>query len=321
MTHANAKLTPAGRLAMVQAVVIDGWTQARVAERFQVARGTVSKWVARYRTGGETALQDHSSRPHRSPNQTPVRTERRIIGLRVNRRWGPHRIAYHLHLPQSTVSKVLARYHVPLLAHIDLNTGVRVRKPKPVRYEHEHPGDLVHVDVKKLGRIPDGGGWRTLGREQGNKKRSGAGYSYLHSAIDDHSRVAYSEILDDKRKHTAAGFWKRANAYFNSLGISVKRVLTDNGSCYRSHVFNNALGERVKHKYTRPYRPQTNGKIERFHRTLAFEWAYTRHYDSDAARAATYQAWIHNYNHHRPHTALGGKSPIDRVHNVNGKNS
>lgn len=321
VTHANAKLTPAGRLALVQAVVHEGWTQARVAERFQVARGTVSKWVARYRAGGEAALQDHSSRPHRSPNQTPQRTERRIVALRVTRRWGPHRVAYHLGLPQSTVSKVLTRYRVPLLGHIDLNTGARVRKQKPVRYEHKNPGDLVHVDVKKLGRVPDGGGHRTLGKVKGNKNRAGAGYSFLHSAIDDHSRVVYSEILGDERQETAAGFWERANVFYASLGITVIRVLTDNGSCYRSRLFNDTLGEHVKHKYTRPYRPQTNGKIERFHRTLAFEWAYAHHYDSDAARAATYQAWIHDYNHHRPHTALGGLSPIDRVHNVNGKNT
>lgn len=322
VTHANAKLTPAGRLAMVRIVVDDGWAQARVAERFQVARGTVSKWVSRYRGGGEAAMRDRSSRPHSSPTQTPQRTERRIIGLRVNRRWGPHRIAYHLGLPQSTVSKVLTRYRVPVLGHIDLNTGIRIRKPKPVHYEHERPGDLVHIDVKKLGRIPDGGGWRTLGRAAGNRSRTaGVGYSYLHSAIDDRSRVVYSEILDDERKATAAGFWNRANAYFAGLGITVLRVLTDNGSCYRSRLFNDALGAQVKHKFTRPYRPQTNGKIERFHRTLAAEWAYARHYDSDAARLATYQAWIHDYNHHRPHTALGGLSPIDRVHNVNGKNT
>lgn len=321
VTHANAKLTPAGRLALARAVVDDGWAQARVAERFQVARGTVSKWVSRYRTDGQAALQDHSSRPHRSPNRTPARTERRIIGLRVTRRWGPHRIAYHLHLHQSTVSKVLARYRVPLLGHIDLNTGIRVRKPRPVRYEHANPGDLVHVDVKKLGRIPAGGGWRTLGKVKGKKRRSNMGHAFLHSAIDDHSRVVYSEILDDERKETAAVFWERADAYFASLGITVLRVLTDNGNCYRSHLFNATLGEHVKHKFTRPYRPQTNGKIERFHRTLAFEWAYARHYDSDAARAATYQAWIHDYNHHRPHTALGGQPPLARVYNVSGKNS
>src|SRR5690606_28216025 len=169
VTHARAALNPAGRLKIAQLVVNDGWVQARVAERFQVARGTVSKWVARYRAEGEAGLQDRSSRPLRSPSRTDRRTERRIIALRVTRRWGPHRIGYHLRLPQSTVSKVLTRYRVPLLGHIDLNTGVRVRKAKPVRYERERPGDLVHVDVKKLGRIPDGGGHRTRGRQAGRK--------------------------------------------------------------------------------------------------------------------------------------------------------
>ena len=321
VTHARAALNPSGRLKIAQLVINDGWAQARVAERFQVARGTVSKWVTRYRAEGEAGLLDRSSRPRRSPNQTARRTERRIVALRVTRRWGPHRIAYHLHLPQSTVSKVLTRYRVPLLGHIDLNTGVRVRKVKPVRYERAYPGDLVHVDVKKLGRIPDGGGHRTLGPAKGKKNRSRVGYAYLHSAIDDHSRLAYSEILGNEKKETAAGFWERANAFYAGLGITVTRVMTDNGSCYRSKLFNDTLGEQVAHKYTRPYRPQTNGKIERFHRTLAFEWAYAHHYDSDAARAATYQAWIHGYNHHRPHTGIGGTAPIERVHNVNGKNT
>jgi transposase InsO family protein len=321
VTHANAKFTPAGRLQLVKLVVEGGWKQSRVAERFQCHRATVSKWVARYRAEGEAGLHDWSSRPLHSPKRTAQRTERRIVALRVTRRWGPHRIAYHLHLPQSTVSKVLARYRVPLLGHIDLNTGVRVRKVKAVRYERANPGDLVHVDVKKLGRIPDGGGHRTLGRVKGIKNQSGAGYAYLHSAIDDHSRVVYSEILENEQKETAAEFWTRANTFYAGLGITVTRVMTDNGSCFRSGLFNDTLGEAITHKYTRPYRPQTNGKIERFHRTLAFEWAYAHHYDSDAARAATYQDWVHSYNHHRPHTGIGGKSPIERVHNVNGKNN
>ena len=280
----------------------------------------MSKWVRRYRAHGEAGLTDHSSKPHRSPSRTAKRTERRIIALRFTRRWGPHRIAYHLGLHQSTVSKVLNRYRMPLLGHIDLNTGLPVRKAKAVRYERANPGDLVHVDVKKLGRIPDGGGHRTLGRQAGKKNRSGVGHSFLHSAIDDHSRLVYSEILTDEKKETASGFWERANAFYASHGITVLRVMTDNGSCYRSGLFNETLGT-IKHKFTRPYRPQTNGKIERFHRTLAAEWAYARHYNSDQARADTYPDWIHSYNHHRPHTGIGGKSPIDRVHNVNGKNS
>lgn len=186
---------------------------------------------------------------------------------------------------------------------------------------YERPGGLVHVDVKKLGRIPEGGGRRTLGQQKGKKNKTGVGYSFIHSAIDDNSRLAYSEILGDERQETAAGFWKRANSFFASQGIPILRVLTDNGTCYRSRMFNEALCEAVKHKFTRPSRPQTNGEIERFHRTLASEWAYASHFASDAARDATYEAWIHGYNHHRPHTALGGLSPIDRVHNVNGKNT
>lgn len=317
VTHARAALSPRGRLKLVELVINEGWTQARVAERFQVARGTVSKWVARFRAEGRAGLEDRSSRPLRSPLRTPRRTERRIVSLRVTRRWGPHRIAYHLGLPQSTVSKVLARYRVPLLGHIDLNTGRRVRKPRPVRYEHEHPGDLVHVDVKKLGRIPDGGGHRKLGRQSGRKNRSGVGYAYLHHAVDDHSRLAYSEILGDEKKETAAAFWNRATAFFTDAGITVKRVLTDNGSCYRSHAFRDALGLAIAHKRTRPYRPQTNGKVERFNRTLATEWAYDATYSSDAARAATYPAWLHHYNHHRPHTGIGGTTPASRVSDNN----
>ncbi|CAN5148578.1 IS481-like element ISMsm9 family transposase [soil metagenome] len=322
VTHFNAPLTPEGRRKLVQLVIEDGWVQARVAERLQVSRATVSKWVRRYRAQGLAGLVDRSSRPRRSPNRTERRTERRIIALRFARRWGPHRIGYHLRLPQSTVSKVLARYRMPLLGHIDLNTGLPVRTPRPVRYEHENPGDMVHIDVKKLGRIPDGGGWRTLGRAAGrkNKKSIRVGHSFLHSTIDDHSRLVYSEMLDDEKGATAAAFWERANAFYASHGITVLRVLSDNGACYRSRAFTRALGA-AAHKFTSPYRPQTNGKIERFHRTLATEWAYAHHYASETARAATYQAWVHSYNHHRPHTGIGGKSPIDRVHNVNGKNS
>lgn len=162
--------------------------------------------------------------------------------------------------------------------HLDQNTGLPVRKPAIRRYERENPGDMVHVDVKKLGRIPDGGGHRSLGRAAGTrmKKTTRPGYAFLHSAIDDRSRLVYSEILTNEKKETAGGFWERANAFYAGHGITVARVMTDHGSCYRSHLFNEALGEAM-HKYTRPYRPQTNGKIERFHRTLAAEWAYARH--------------------------------------------
>jgi len=247
--------------------------------------------------------------------------------LRVTRRWGPHRIGYHLGVPRSTVGRVLARYRMPLLADVDLATGLPVRKPKPVRYEVSRPGELVHVDIKKLGRIPDGGGHRTLGRQAGKRNndghgRGGRGYAFLHHAVDDYSRVVYSEILGDERKETAANFWNRANTFFTTTGITVTAVMTDNGSCYRSGAFAAALGQaKIKHRRTRPYRPQTNGKVERFNRTLALEWAYATPYNSDEERAATYAHWIHFYNHHRPHTGIGGSVPADRVHNLTGNYS
>ncbi|SEK74257.1 IS481 family transposase [Rhodococcus maanshanensis] len=319
MSHANAFLSPRGRLALARLVVADGWSLRRAAERFQCSPSTTKKWADRYRAAGEAGMVDRSSRPHSCPHQTPTRTERRIIGLRFTRRWGPHRIAYHLHLARSTVEAVLRRYKMPKLVHLDQATGLPVRREPARRYEHDKPGDLVHVDIKKLGRIPDGGGHRRIGRQIGRRNRSAMGYAYLHHAVDDHSRLAYSEILCDERKETAAGFWNRANTFFAAHQITVTRVLTDNGSCYRSKDFAAALGG-IVHKRTRPYRPQTNGKVERFNRTLAAEWAYAQTYTSEAARAATYQQWIHHYNHHRPHTGIGGKSPIGRVgvHNVPG---
>lgn len=322
MTHRNALLTPRGRLALARCVVDDGWTLRRAADRFNCSPATAKKWADRYREGGEAAMEDLSSRPHRCPNQLPVRRERRIIKVRFTKRWGAPRIAAYLKIACSTVEAVLRRYRMPLLRHLDQNTGLPVRRPKPHRYEHDNPGDLVHVDIKKLGRIPDGGGHRKLGRTVGkrNNKKQGRGYAYLHHAVDDHSRLAYSEILADERKETASCFWDRAEGFFAAHGITVKRVLTDNGSCYRSKEFAKALGTGVKHKRTRPYRPQTNGKVERFNRTLATEWAYAHTYTSDEARAATYDDWLHHYNHHRTHTGIGGKTPIERlrVHNLPG---
>lgn len=321
MVHPNAPLTPEGRRRLAVLVVDEGWTLRRAAERFQCAPATAARWVARYRAG--EPLTDRSSRPHRSASRTPRRTERRILALRVTRHWGPHRIGYHLGLPRVTVGRVLSRYRMPLLVHVDRATGVRVRAPEPVRYEYEHPGELVHVDIKKLGRIPDGGGHRVLGRAAGkrNSGKRGRGYAYLHHAVDDHSRLAYSEILGDERGRTAARFWQRARAWFGRRGIHVEAVLTDNGPCYRSRAFARALGKKVKHRRTRPYRPQTNGKVERFNRTLTDEWAYAMAYASDEARAATYADWLHHYNHHRPHTGIGGSVPADRVHNLTGKYS
>lgn len=321
MTHANAPFAELGRLKLAQLVVDDGWPVERVADRFQCASGTVRRWAARYRAG--EPMTDRSSRPLSSPHRTPTRLERRIIALRFNRRWGPHRIGYHLGIARSTVGRVLARFKMPLLRAIDQATGLPVRKAKPVRYEMSRPGELVHVDIKKQGRIPDGGGHRKLGRTAGNRNngKRGLGYAYLHHAVDDHTRVGYSESLDDEKKETAAGFWLRANAYFASIGIQVTAVMTDNGACYRSHAFRDVLKDSgIKHRRTRPYRPQTNGKVERFNRTLEEEWAYAETYASEAAREATYPTWLHHYNHHRPHTGIDGLTPMQRLHNVTGKN-
>ncbi|OBI08789.1 transposase, partial [Mycolicibacter heraklionensis] len=251
MSHRNAPLSETGRLRLARCVVEDGWPLRRAAERFQVAVTTAARWASRYRELGPAGMADRSSRPYRSPNQTPTRTERRIIKVRVLRRWGPARIGYLLGIHPSTVHRVLTRYGVAKLRWLDRPTGRVIR-----RIETSQCGELVHVDVKKLGKIPAGGGWRMLGRTIGNRnsradKSSGRrskhhhplhGHHFLHTAIDAYSRVAYSELLADERKETAAGFWLRANAWFAECGITVRKVLTDNGSCYRSHAFRDALG-------------------------------------------------------------------------------
>ncbi|MEV4709695.1 IS481 family transposase, partial [Actinoplanes sp. NPDC049316] len=330
MPHRNAPLSETGRLRLAQCVVEDGWPLRRAAERFQVSATTAKRWADRYRADGRAGMTDRSSRPHHSPARTPTRTERRIIKIRVLRRWGPARIAYLLGLNPATVHRVLTRYRLARLAHLDRATGRVVR-----RYEHHAPGELVHVDIKKLGNIPDGGGHKMLGRAAGQRRRSAhrdpdrprkltnrpnLGYQYLHNAVDDHSRLAYTEILTDETRETATGFWLRAHAFFSAAGITVKRVLTDNGSCYRSHLWRDTLTQAgITHKRTRPYRPQTNGKVERYNRTLLEEWAYARAYRTETERRQALPAWIHSYNHHRGHTALGGQPPSSRVPNLTGQ--
>ncbi|GAA1606919.1 IS481-like element ISMsm9 family transposase [Streptomyces globosus] len=260
-------------------------------------------------------MADRSSRPHRSPRRTATRTERRIIKVRLARRWGPARIAGLLNVPASTVHRVLTRFRLARLTHLDRVTGTVIR-----RYEREHPGELVHVDIKKLGNIPDGGGHKTRGRQASRKTKTGVGYQYIHTAVDDHSRLAYSEILPDEKKETATAFWQRAQAYYAGVGITGERVLTDNGSCYKSHAWRDLLAAAgITHKRTRPYRPQTNGKVERLNRTLLDEWAYARSYQSEQERRDAFPGWLHTYNHHRGHTALAGKPPASRVPNLTGQ--
>jgi transposase InsO family protein len=275
-------------------------------------------------------MVDRSSRPNFSPRRTPTRVERRIVKVRVLRRWGPARIAFLLRLVPSTVHRVLTRYGLARLAHLDRATAQPIR-----RYERTQPGELVHVDIKKLGNIPDGGGHRAVGRRAGQRHRtrtpgktldaggnSHVGYSYLHNAVDDYSRLAYSEILPNEKKETAAAFWQRAQIFFATNGITVQRVLTDNGACYKSRLWRDTLTTAgITHKRTRPYRPQTNGKVERFNRTLLDEWAYAHAYRSETERRAAFPQWLHAYNHHRGHTALGGQPPASRVPNLSGQYS
>jgi transposase InsO family protein len=320
MSHANAPLTPLGRLRLARCVVEDGWPLRRAAERFQVSVTTAARWSARYRDEGVAGMVDRSSRPHRQPRLTRPRVVKRVLYLRARRGWGPARIGPYLGVPASTVGNVLRRAGVPRLSEVDLATRQQLRRQAAAaRYEHHAPGDLVHVDIKKLGRIPDGGGWRIHGRSQRPNNKRGKGYAYLHAAVDDHSRLAYVEIHADEQATTAAAFWTRASSWFTSQGILPRAVLTDNGSCYRSLAFAAALSAtNSRHRFTRPYRPQTNGKVERFNRTLLTEWAYARPYPGEAARAEALPTWLHMYNHHRHHTALGGP-PSSRVPNLSGQ--
>ncbi len=326
-THTNAALTPRARLRLARLIVEQGWPPARAAERYDVSWRTAKKWADRYRNEGPDGMGDRSSAPHRHPNRTPAPVVRKIVHLRWKQRLGPVEIADRLGMHSSTVHAVLVRCRINRLTHIDRATGEPIR-----RYEHEKPGDLIHVDVKKLGRVPDGGGWRYVGRQQGGRNRSATpgmprnkwrnpklGTCYLHTVIDDHSRVAYVEARNDETKETATEVLSNAVAWFADRGVTVQRVLSDNGSCYKSHLWRDTCADLgITPKKTRPYRPQTNGKIERFHRTLAEGWAFKKFYNSENARLAALPAWIHEYNHHRPHSAIGKAAPITRLNNLAG---
>jgi len=332
MSHANAALTPRARLKLARLVVEQGWSPARAAERYDVSWRTAKRWAERYRELGAAGMQDRSSRPHHSPARTPRPTVRKIVHLRWKHRLGPVQIGGRLGMPASTVHAVLTRCRLSRLSHIDRVTGEPVR-----RYEHDRPGAMLHVDVTKYGNIPDGGGWRYLGRAQGRRNReatagrTGArsrtyepqmGTAFVHTVIDDHSRVAYAEIRQDEKAVTAIDVLRNAVTWFHARGVTVERVLSDNGSAYKSHAWQEACHDLgIKPKKTRPYRPQTNGKVERFHRTLTDGWAFARFYNSEQARRKALPAFLHHYNHHRPHTALGGLPPITRLTNVPGQHN
>jgi transposase InsO family protein len=329
-------LTPQHRLRVGRLVVEQGVPIGQAATLFQVSWPTAKRWADRYRQQlavcdrpvRASDLQDRSSRPHRSPRRTAQPLVRKIVHLRWRKRLGPVQIAGRLGLPASTVYAVLVRCRLHRLWHVDRRTGEVIR-----RYEHDRPGSLVHVDVKKLGNIPDGGGWRFVGRQQGKRHRAATpgkpknayrdptmGTAFVHTVLDDHSRVAYSEIHDDERKETAVAVLRRATASFTARGVRVERVLSDNGSCYKSRLWKQTCTELgITVKKTRPYRPQTNGKIERFHRTLADGWAFSRLYPSESTRRKALPGWLHHYNHHRPHTAIGKVPPVTRLTNLSGQ--
>jgi transposase InsO family protein len=309
--HRNAPLTPEGRLRLCQRIE-GGWPVAHAAASMGISRDRAYVWWRRYQEEGAAGLVDRSSRPHRCPTKTKASRERRITTLRTTKGLGPARIAGIVDMHASTVHRVLARHGLNRLDHLDRVTRAPIR-----RIEMSKPGELVHVDIKKLARIPRGGGWRIHGlSKETHPGRHKVGYAYIHSAIDGYSRVAYSEVLADERGVTAAGFWQRTQAFFGANGIRVERVLSDNGGCYRSADFNRALGG-VAHTFIRPYRPQTNGKAERFNRTLLTEWGYARAWTSEGQRNRGLAKWLHLYNHHRHHTAIGGP-PLRRVGNVSG---
>ena len=312
--HRNAPLTPEGRLRLCRRIE-DGWSITAAAESMGISRPTADKWWKRYQAEGIAGLEDRSSRPHSCPHRTPAAVERRIVKLRRERRLGPARIAGIVGIPRSTVHRVLVRHGLNRLAWIDRPTKRVVR-----RIHTDRPGELVHIDVKKLARIPDGGGHRMLGREArtGSIAKRGRGYAHIHTAIDAYSRLAYSELAGPENTVNCVAFLGRAVAWFADHGIRVERVLTDNGNGYRSDAWRDrcaALG--IRHSRTRPYRPATNGKVERFNRTLVEEWAYARLWRSETQRNRTLDRWLHNYNHHRHHTAIDGP-PIDRVNNLAG---
>ena len=303
--HKNARLTPRGRARIVRQVE-SGQTPEAVAEAAGVCPRTVRKWVERYRREGLTGLQDRSSRPHRLRQPTPAAVVEEIERLR-RQRWTGKQIAVKVGVSPATVSRVLRRLGLNKLSALEPAEPVR-------RYEREHPGELIHLDIKKLGRIGSVG-HRITGRQTGVVNRHlGIGWEYVHVCIDDASRIAFVQVMADQRKESAAAFLEAAIAYYAKLGVRVERVMTDNGSCYRSKMFRTACKERgLRQVFTRPYTPKTNGKAERFIQTALREWAYAHAYHNSNQRSAELIPWLHRYNWHRPHGSLKANTPISRL--------
>ena len=319
MSHANARTTVLGRLLIVERHRAD-WPQAHIARAMGISRKCVKNWLDRYAAEGEAGLATRSSRPHAMPTRTRREVEDRVVDLRARERRGPDWIGAELGIPARTVSRVLARHQVPHLALLDPMTGQLIRASKATAhtYERARPGELVHMDVKKLGKIPDGGGWRAEGATTTNHRsrdrRTRIGYDYVHSLVDDYSRLAYSEVLPDEKGTTCAGFLTRAAAYFASHGITrIERVMTDNAWAYRYSLREVVEQLGARQKFIKPHCPWQNGKVERLNRTLQVEWAYRQVFTSSTDRAAALAPWIEYYNTRRRHSALGGLPPVSRL--------
>ena len=321
MGHRNARLTFHGRLLIVQRVRDQHMPVAHVAKAMGVSRQCAHRWVARFDAEGIAGLEDRTSRPHRMPTKTSPEVEAQVVACRLEHRRGQDWIGPELGLAPRTVSRILRRHKLPRLAECDPLTGEEIRSSKTtaVRYERARPGELIHMDVKKIGRIPDGGGWRAHGREMGKtgaQKRARIGFDYVHSAVDDHSRFAYSEILTDEKGPTCAGFLARAAAAFADAGIDrIDAVMTDNHWSY-THTKDVAAildGLGAKHVLIKPHCPWQNGKVERFNRTLQAEWAYRQVFTTNDARTAAFAPWLEHYNSERRHSALGGRPPVSRL--------
>jgi transposase InsO family protein len=311
VAHRNGRLSVFGRQLLVERSLA-GRAMATVAKELGVSSATGYKWLRRWRAEGAPGLEDRSSRPLRSPRSLPREQVEAILGARVETHYGPHRLAYLTGHPRSTIGDVLRRSGMSRLDAGDKLTGA------PVRYVACHPGALLHQDHKKLGRIPDGGGHRVLGRVDASQRRRdrGHGYDHLEVFVDDASRLAFVAVVEDERPTSIVDALERAAAFYAARGIRIERILSDNGSPYRSRAYAALLAELgIRHKRTRPYRPQTNGKAERFIRTLLAEWAYARPYHSNTERLAALPNWLEFYNHGRPHTALAGLTPNEVVMN------
>lgn len=321
MSHANARLNVHGRRLLVTRVIVDGRPVAHVAKELGVSRQCAHRWVKRFRIEGEAGLVDRSSRPHRCPRRTSVQVEQQVLQLRRQERRGQDWIGPELGLAPRTVATILRRHQVPLLRECDPLTGevIRASKTTAVRYEHSYPGSLAHMDVKKIGKIPDGGCWKAHGRQMGRtcaQKRARIGFDYVHSLVDDFSRLAYSEILPDEKCPTCAAFLLRAAAYFATHGLTrIERVMTDNHFSYkRSNDVANAMSVlAAKHVFIRPHCPWQNGKVERYNRTLQVEWAYRQVFLTNTDRSNALAPWLEVYNTERRHSALGGRPPISRL--------